>query len=107
MKPCFNLVVEVWFSMSSGRAFQCQGMNAGPEVGGVSGLFGRFVSQIANLTGTTMLRSLVKATQGACQDEISSIQLIGLFGKCEEGCGFVYLFVLAGAAAGRVRLLRS
>lgn len=40
MKPCFNLVVKVWFSMSSGRAFQCQGMNAGPEVGGVSGVFG-------------------------------------------------------------------
>lgn len=83
MKPCFNLVVKVWFSMSSGRAFQCQGMNAGPEVGGVSGVFGWFVSQIANLIGTTMLRSLVKATQGACQDEISSIQLIGLFGKCK------------------------
>lgn len=40
MKPCFNLVVKVWFSMSSGRAFQCQGMNAGLEVGGVSGVFG-------------------------------------------------------------------
>lgn len=25
----------------------------------------------------------MKATQGACQDEISSIQLIGLFGKCQ------------------------
>lgn len=83
MKPCFNLVVKVWFSMSSGRAFQCQGMNAGPEVGGVSGAFGWFVSQIANLSGTTMLRSLVKATQGACQDEISSIQLIGSFGRCK------------------------
>lgn len=58
-------------------------MNAGPEVGGVSGVFGWIVSQIANLIGTTMLRSLVKATQGACQDEISSIQLIGLFGKCK------------------------
>lgn len=87
MKPCFNLVVKVWFSMSSGRAFQCQGMNAGPAVGGVSGVFGWFVAQIANLIGTTMLRSLVKATQGAWQDEISSIQLIGLFGNVRKAEG--------------------
>lgn len=49
---------------------------------GSRGFFRLLTCQIANLVGTTMLRSLVKATQCTRQYKISSVQLIGLFGKC-------------------------
>lgn len=44
---------------------------------GSRGFFGWLTCQIANLVGTTMLRSLVKVTQCTRQYKISSVQLIG------------------------------
>lgn len=60
---------------------------------GSQGFFGWLTCQIANLIGTTML--IVKATQCIRLHKIISVQLIGLFGKCNGRLSFVYLFLHA------------
>lgn len=94
MKHCFNLVVKVCLSRSSGGPFQCQGMMyvLVLKFEGSQGFFGWLMCQIANLIGTTMLRSLAKATQCTCLYKISSVWLIGLFGKCNGRLQFCLSF---------------
>lgn len=75
---------------------------------GSQGFFHCLACPLANLVGIIMLRLLVKATQCTRLYKISSVQLIGLFGKCNGRLQFcLSLLCMLGAAVIQIWLLRS
>lgn len=108
MKHCFNLVVKVCFSMSSGRVLQCQGR-----------AWRRLVLEGWRVSGGVWLADVSDCRCQWPHDageghstyilyQISSVQLIGLFGF-KEGKAWVLFsfFCMLGTAVIHSQWLRS